>query len=266
MGEFSAGKSTLSNLLLGSDPLPMRVTATRLPPVWIASGAAAARRVDHAGAESALDDAGLAMVDPADTRLIRLFLDADVLDLCDLIDFPGISAPNMPAEAWLAVIDEVDAVIWCTHATQAWRQSEAAFWEALSPRIGARSLLLVTQIDKLANARDRDRVMARLARETDGLFAGRYAISLTEALKAGEDGERWAQSGAAAFTEALVDMLLGIETAPAAPRTGVTHDDDMVLPRRVRNRPGDRLRTRPVDPACEGRELRAILAATGETT
>ena len=33
MGEFSAGKSTLCNILLGQAPLPMRVTATRLPPV-----------------------------------------------------------------------------------------------------------------------------------------------------------------------------------------------------------------------------------------
>ncbi len=267
MGEFSAGKSTLSNLLLGGDPLPTQVTATRLPPVWIAAGDEEARRVDHAGVETALDDDGLAMVDPADTRLIRLFMRADVLELCDLIDFPGISDPNMPAEAWQAVIDEIDAVVWCTHATQAWRQSEAAFWEALSPRIGGRGLLLVTRMDKLANDRDRDRVMARLGRETDGLFAGRYPISLTGALSAGEDGDRWEQSGAAAFTEALVDMLLGVEPAPAAmsaPHTGTAPDEAMVLPRRVRNHPGDRLRTRPVDPACEGRELRAILATTGE--
>ena len=35
MGEFSAGKSTLANLMVGSDPVPMQVVATQLPPVWI---------------------------------------------------------------------------------------------------------------------------------------------------------------------------------------------------------------------------------------
>ena len=31
MGEFSAGKSTLSNLLIGKSALPVNVTATQLP-------------------------------------------------------------------------------------------------------------------------------------------------------------------------------------------------------------------------------------------
>ena len=35
MGEFSAGKSTLTNVLLGQKSIPVRVTATSLPPVWI---------------------------------------------------------------------------------------------------------------------------------------------------------------------------------------------------------------------------------------
>nr|WP_300975939.1 dynamin family protein [Yoonia sp.] len=45
MGEFSAGKSTLSNLLLGARPLPEKVTATRLAPVWMSYGDTPAYRV-----------------------------------------------------------------------------------------------------------------------------------------------------------------------------------------------------------------------------
>ena len=44
---------------------------------------------------------------------------ASVLELCDIIDFPGISDPNMPAEVWQRVISKADAVIWCSHAVQA---------------------------------------------------------------------------------------------------------------------------------------------------
>ena len=35
MGEYSAGKSTLLNLLLNQNALPTKVTATNLPPVWL---------------------------------------------------------------------------------------------------------------------------------------------------------------------------------------------------------------------------------------
>ena len=49
MGEFSAGKSTLSNLLMGERPLPEKVTATRLSPVWITYGNDAPYRVDMDG-------------------------------------------------------------------------------------------------------------------------------------------------------------------------------------------------------------------------
>ena len=208
MGEFSAGKSTLSNMLLGADPLPVRITATRLPPVWISYGREAAFRVARDGTEHPINVDTLDDVPLEDTRMIRMFMTSDALQLCDLIDMPGISDPNMSAEIWQGVIDEADCVIWCTHATQAWRQSEAATWEMIRPRTNGENLLLITQFDKLQNDRDRARVKARVTAETRGQFRAIYPISLTEALAAGEDSDRWEQSGAAAFTEDLIDMLL----------------------------------------------------------
>ena len=38
MGEFSSGKSTLCNVLMGARPLLEKVTATQLPPVWLSYG------------------------------------------------------------------------------------------------------------------------------------------------------------------------------------------------------------------------------------
>jgi hypothetical protein len=49
--------------------------------------------------------------------------------------------------------------------------------------------------------------MRRVERETEGLFAARLPISLTEALSAGEDEELLARSGAAAFRDRLVEIL-----------------------------------------------------------
>jgi hypothetical protein len=207
MGEFSAGKSTLSNLLIGAAPLPMKVTATQLPPVWISHGEGTPYREDLDGETHAIDIARLSEIDPAETRAIRIFERSDVLELCDIIDMPGISDPNMDADVWERVIGKADAVIWCTHATQAWRQTEASVWESLDPRLHDRSLLLITRWDKIHGESDRARVLRRVERETEGLFAARLPISLLDALSAGEDEELLEKSGAAAFRDALVAII-----------------------------------------------------------
>ncbi len=253
MGEFSAGKSTLSNLLLGARPLPEKVTATRMSPVWISKGTEAPYRVDVDGSEEpvSLDDLGNIPVE--NTHVIRLFFEADILDMCDIIDFPGISDPNMDAEVWERVLPEVDAVLWCTHATQAWRQSESAVWDSFAEEVRANSMLLITRFDKLTTDRDRTRVVRRVSHETEGMFAGVFPMALLQALNAGDDYEAWEASGAAAFSEHLVHTirtLSGADTAPATaeepeyqpgPRvvkmTPNQADGDgakRVLPRRVR--------------------------------
>jgi hypothetical protein len=139
---------------------------------------------------------------------------------------PGISDPNMASEVWERVIGKADGVIWCTHATQAWRQSEASVWESLDPALFAKSLLLVTRFDKITSETDRVSVMKRVERETEGLFTDRLPISLTEALAAGDDPDLWDKSGAAAFMACLTTILdrladetgIGQSADPAARR------------------------------------------------
>ncbi len=218
MGEFSAGKSTLSNLLIGASPLPMKVTATQLPPVWISWGEGQPYAEDLDGETYPIDIARLSEIDPAETRVIRIFAKSEVLALCDIIDMPGISDPNMSSDVWERVIGKADGVIWCTHATQAWRQSEASVWESLDHKLFATSLLLVTRFDKLHSETDRARVMRRVERETEGLFSARLPISLTDALAAGDDPELLDRSGASALMARLVEILGDLDTrAPRAP-------------------------------------------------
>ncbi len=207
MGEFSAGKSTLSNLLLGQRALPEKVTATRLPPVWMAAGSDAPHRVDVEGEEHPVALDHLEDVPLDETLYIRLNFEAEILDHCDLVDFPGISDPNMSSDIWERMLGEVDGVLWCTHATQAWRQSEAAVWEMIPDHIRRNSLLLITRFDKLINDNDRKRVLARVAKETTGLFAGLHPVSLTQALAAEEGDELWETSGAHALYAALAGMI-----------------------------------------------------------
>ncbi|MEM9248703.1 MAG: dynamin family protein [Pseudomonadota bacterium] len=211
MGEFSAGKSTLCNLLLGTRPLTERVTATRLSPVWIEKGAPSLSRELLDGTRTPVDFAELESVPIEGTRSIRLTDEAEVLDMFDLIDFPGISDPNMPTEVWERLVPEVDIVLWCTHANQAWRQSEAEVWRSMPEAVRAQSLLLVTRFDTIGNERDKARVLARVRHETEGLFAGIFPISLTHALASLEDPEGWDASGAEPFIAHLVSVIAELQ-------------------------------------------------------
>ena len=219
MGEFSAGKSTLSNLLIGSNPLPTKVTATQLPPVWISWGDGPAYRKDLDGETHPVALDRLAEVDPAETRMIRIFKKSETIESCDIIDMPGISDPNMASEVWERMIGKADAVIWCTHATQAWRQSEAAVWETLDPKLRETSLLLVTRFDKLVSDKDRSRVLKRIRRETDGLFRASLPIALLDALSSREDPGKWSASGAETFTGELVALLNELSDRLGQPRS-----------------------------------------------
>jgi hypothetical protein len=207
MGEFSAGKSTLSNLLMGARPLPEKVTATRLSPVWITHGNAAPYRVDVDGTTEPVSLDHLEDIPVEATRVIHLQIESDILEVCDLIDFPGISDPNMSSDVWERMLTEVDAVIWCTHATQAWRQSEAAVWDTMPDLVREHSILLITRYDKLTTEKDRQRVFKRVTRETKGQFGGTFPVSLLQAIKAGDDYDLWDASGAGPFTQHLIDMI-----------------------------------------------------------
>ncbi len=228
MGEFSAGKSTLANLLLGQEVSPVQVTATQMPPVWYALGRPAARVIDGEGRESPISLDDLAAYTPTGTTAVRVFMEAEVLEFCDLIDMPGTSDPNMAQELWQDMLSEVDGVVWCTTATQAWRQSEAAIWEQMPPDLQARSLLLVTRMDKILTERDRARVVGRVEREAGALFRGVFPISLAEALAAREDEEVLRASGTEAFVDALIDLLreAGPQAVEAMPAEAEYDDEE----------------------------------------
>lgn len=207
MGEFSSGKSTLCNVLMGARPLLEKVTATQLPPVWLSYGPDDAYTMGLDGHAYDLDLAELEQVSLETTEHVRIFMKSDILRYCDLIDMPGISDPSMSSEVWERMAHLADAVLWCTHATQAWRQSESGVWSTFPQEMRQNSLLLVTRFDKIVGDTDRAKVLKRVKQETEGLFADVFPVSLLQAMRAGDDEEKWSSSGADAFTKALFDIV-----------------------------------------------------------
>lgn len=256
MGEFSAGKSTLANLLLEQDRSPVRVTATQVPPVWYSQGPPAAQRMARDGAATPLPPDDWSSARPEETRMISVTLEADILRACDLIDMPGTSDPNMVPDFWQDFLPQVDVVVWCTPANQAWRQSEAALWEQVPPHLWTRSLLLVTRMDGLQSERDRDRVLARVRAEAGALFRAVLPISLTEALCHRDDEAALETCGAADMVRFLCHALEGTSVPPerhvrhapeavTAPppqtppvRTDAAPETGRIVPRRITRKTG----------------------------
>jgi len=218
MGEFSAGKSTLANILMREALSPVQITATQRPPIWYAHGDGPPVRIDMDGTETVIDAEAVDAAAIADTRAIRIFAEADILEACDIIDMPGSSDPNITLDIWQGMLPLADGVLWCSPATQAWRQSEAAMWEEAPAELQANSLLLLTRIDKILDARDRQRLVRRVQGEAGGMFRAVLPVSLTEAEAAGEDPEQLRASGLAAVLEALLAIIGGLEATATGAR------------------------------------------------
>lgn len=228
MGEFSSGKSTLCNVLLGARPLLEKVTATQLPPVWLSYGTGPAYSVGLDGQKWALDVADLASVPLEGTEHVRIFMKSDLLRYCDLIDMPGISDPSMSSEVWERMTYLADGVLWCTPANQAWRQSESGVWSTFPEEMRRNALLLVTRFDKIVGESDRAKVLKRVGAETEGQFAGFFPMALTHAMTAGDDEQKWINSGAHAASTALFDLIHRLidEGFPDENGTAIEAEDD----------------------------------------
>ncbi|WP_170418632.1 dynamin family protein [Ruegeria atlantica] len=208
MGEFSAGKSTLMNFLLRSHTLPTQVTATQLPPVWFSWGKQSAYVQRHDGTRENIELDALESVGVNDAQFIRIFLESDILEAVDLIDTPGISDPKISTDVWRRAVGQANGVLWCTHATQAWRETERATWVALPERLQHNSLLLVTRADTLG-PKDRQKVLRRVNREAGHLFNRSILFSARDAITARDksgDAELWGRSGGGKMVDSFLEI------------------------------------------------------------
>ena len=217
MGEFSSGKSTVINLLLESSDLPTNVTATQLPAIWLGYGdAQKAVGIGHDGSVTALPDGDLSAPDLRRFALVRLERPDPALRHFDVIDTPGLSDPTLDADFLSVPVALADALIWCTPANQAWRQSEVGVWRQLPPAMRRHGMLLVTRADVLGTERDRSKVRRRLQAEAGQGFdriqfiSSRDALSARRSLGVAKGNFVWHESGGAETIQWIVQTVAEI--------------------------------------------------------
>jgi hypothetical protein len=199
VGEGNAGKTSLVNLLLDQVLLPESVIAnTRWPvvvrfaPSVVVTGITPFGRLDlrHGNIEpqhgSILQSLELGLPNP---RLASF----------DLVDTPALSTP--------AQLDSLrpgaDLLLWCTVATQAWKESERRLWMTVGRRHRRRAILVATHRDNLRGD-DIGKIRSRLTAETTDCFG---AITFVCASRRDGSPLRREDSGAAELDALITSSL-----------------------------------------------------------
>ncbi len=161
LGESNSGKSSVANLIVGALTLPtLAVANTRLPTLlrYAPRPAVGVLRADGESVQISASD----NISPEGIVRIEAWLPSEVLKWIEILDCPGSENPlfSMPSNA--AVSHAIDAAIWTTAATQAWRETERTAWLDLPGRVRARGLLAITNCDLISTQEDLGRLRARM--------------------------------------------------------------------------------------------------------
>jgi Dynamin family len=200
LGEANAGKTSLVNLLLDHALLPRSVLAnTRRPVVLrfaesvVVTGITRAGRLDLGRGDAVLRHA-------SSLESLEIGLPDTRLESFDLVDTPALSAA---ARLDSLKFGATDLLLWCTVATQAWKESERRLWTTIGQRHRRRAILVATHTDSLRED-DRHKVRARLAAETADGFGG---IALVSAAAENFDADRRQHSGAVDLENLIASTL-----------------------------------------------------------
>ena len=159
LGDSNAGKTTLANSLLQEAALPTSVMSNTRRPVLLRNGPTISVTAVTADglriqAASAADVQNKAMA------YVEVLLPDPSLGVFDLLDTPG-SAGAEEVEHILGRLTP-HIPVWCTTATQAWKESERRRWMQQAPRFRRNGILAVTRLDLIADERLIRRLFTRL--------------------------------------------------------------------------------------------------------
>ncbi len=161
LGESNAGKTSVTDLIIGQGLLPTGVVShTRVPVLVTHAEEPAIHGVDDT--EIRVRN-GVGQRTGVAYRAVRVALPIEALKGYQVLDTPPSARPA-------TFVADADIVIWCTVATRAWTESERACWAALPRRCARNALLVATHKDGLDTDEDVAHVKERLRNLTRGLF------------------------------------------------------------------------------------------------
>lgn len=169
LGEGNSGKTTLANRLVGSDLLPESMIGNgRFSMLIRFSNEIELHAVGRDGTKTPIE-AEHGRLDGEGVAYLELGLPAPRLRTFEVFDAHHRATPEDVLS--LARPGTLQIPVWCTVATQAWKNSEQQTWMTLHKQARMRGMLAVTCCDRIADNADRSKLLDRLSRETSADFA-----------------------------------------------------------------------------------------------
>jgi tRNA U34 5-carboxymethylaminomethyl modifying GTPase MnmE/TrmE len=201
VGEANSGKTSLANALIGEDVLVTDLLGNTRASILIRHAETPALYlVAGDGTREAVTEKSLEVVRKGRAYSLELGLPTDRLRNVEIMDNPGLSPQGDGVVRLEQALQQADLAIWCTLATQAWKQSESSLWSAAAQRSKPHSLLLATHADAVSDD-DKGRLLQRLQREAAAQFDDIAMIS----LRGGPPAERSGLGELLAKIDALLE-------------------------------------------------------------
>lgn len=167
LGEPNSGKTTAANTLLAGGILPTSVIPNTRYPVLLRYG----KLVSLSGHTTRGIKLPIGTEDDVRGQKIA-FLEIAMpnprLSQFEIVDTPGLFKSN--TIEGMTDISPLRIPIWCTSATQAWKESERRAWLRLHPSLRRRGVLALTRLDLILDPEQRSRLIARLRAEAGPHF------------------------------------------------------------------------------------------------
>ncbi|MCX2717698.1 dynamin family protein [Helicobacter sp. MIT 21-1697] len=187
IGQFSSGKSTFLNALLGKNILPSGITPITAKICHIVYGQDYALEIHYKNGNTAtktlsyLNEAN--EVQNAKIAFYKLYAPLEILKKISFLDTPGFNSQNQSdTDTTNSVLESVDGIIWLTLIDNVGKHSEKEIIQSHIKRYASKSLCVLNQKDRLKNQDEINTSLEYAKRAFNGLFEEILAISAKNAL------------------------------------------------------------------------------------
>ncbi len=189
IGQFSSGKSTFLNALLGEDILPTGITPITSKVCKICYGEEYILEVIYKNGHKVLQNIDfLHKTSRQNSQNIDYFcLYAPILLLKEInfLDTPGFNSQNQEdTNATLKILENADGIIWLTLIDNAGKNSEKQLLKEFIKHYAQKSLCVLNQKDRLKTQEDIDTSVQYAKEAFSGIFTSIIPISAKMALQA----------------------------------------------------------------------------------
>jgi GTP-binding protein EngB required for normal cell division len=190
-GQFSSGKSTFLNTLLGKDILPTGITPVTSKVNFLSYGKSYKLRITyHSGlheyrsVESIGDFTDQRRSELDDIKYLTIFAPIALLNEISFVDTPGLNSLSFKdTQTTKNVLNDVGGIIWLTLIDNAGKESEKNTLDKYMPRFQEKSLCILNQKDKL-NEEEVLKTLTYVETNFSKYFKKVIPISAKEALQA----------------------------------------------------------------------------------